>query len=94
MAIRVKFVRYGEHAKVKVVNEGEDMVVVPVKGGEDLRVRKVDSGEVFKVKVVRNTASTLISYAYSQPSELATSVPDLRTIRVFRPLSEDMKKVG
>ena len=93
MAIRVKFVKYGEHAKVKVVDEGEDMVVVPVKGGEDLRVRKVDSGEVFKVKVVRSTASTLISYAYSQPKGLTNSVPDLRTIRVFRPLSEDVKKV-
>ena len=93
MAIRVKFVKYGEHARVKVVDSGEDMAVLPVKGGEDLRVKKVDSGEVFKVKVVRNTASTLISYAYSEPTGLSSSVPDLKNIRVFRPLSEDLKKV-
>ena len=92
MPIRVKFVEVGEHAKVKVVESGEDMEVIAVKGGEDIRVKKVESGEVFKVKIVTAKTSSLISYAYSTPEGLTTRVPDLSTIRVYRPLSANMKK--
>jgi len=94
MPIRVKFVELGEHAKVKIVDSGEDMEVLAVQGGEDLRVKSVQSGETFKVKVVRSTVSSLISYASYHPEGASSDIPDFNSIRVFRPLSSDVKKIA
>ena len=94
MTIRVKFVEVGEHAKVKIVDTGEDMQVIAVQAGEDIRVKKVESGEAFKVKMVRAKTSSLISYAYMKPAGSSLYVPDLTTLRVFRPLSAGVKKVS
>lgn len=87
MAIRVKFVEFGEHAKVKVVgqNEKADMEIISVAGGEDIRVKRVESGEVFRVKFAGNNKlnNTLVAYSMGDDNTF-----DMSRIRVFRLLED------
>ena len=104
MAIRVKFVPYGEHAKVKIVGDGQDMDVVSVTHGEDFRVKRVQEGEVFKVRLLPDKGEskqiTKKPDRKKSDSKLNTlisytyngSVPDLSQVRVFRPITEKLWK--
>ena len=87
MVIKVRFVKFGEHAKVKVVNseESADMDVISVVNGEDIRVKRVESGETFKVRLTSNTGlknhtkKTLISYSMGRDG-----ISDLSEIRAYQ----------
>lgn len=83
MPTKVKFVEYGEQAKVKIVDWGEDIEVIPVEFGEQMRVKIVEWGEDLKVKITQDTGC-FITTACAKAKGLPDNCVELNTLRKFR----------